>query len=78
METTATILDAAFVNERMFLVALDAQAGSDAYDNLWPFEISKLTLDTFYTDITEDYRIQIHETAANYDTYLGSRIDVFN
>ena len=57
METTVIILDAAYVNERMFLVALDSQVGSDAYDNLWPFEISKLKLDTFYTEITEDYRI---------------------
>ena len=57
METTAIILDASFVNERMFLVALDPQAGSDAYDNLWPFGISKLSLDTIYSEVTEDYRI---------------------
>ena len=77
-QTSSTIIDVAYKSEHIFMVSLDPNAGTEDWQERWPFEISKFKIGQFYEEISESYRIQIYETSGDYDQHLGARIDTVN
>ena len=56
-QTSSTFIDVAYTNEKIFTIGLDPNAGSEDWQEKWPFEISKFNIGNFYEEITEKYRI---------------------